>query len=375
LTAERKLHIVCFDVPYPADYGGVMDVFHRIKTLKEAGIGIILHCFSYRRPKQNCLQELCDAVYYYERQTGWKGFSFPQPYIVSSRKNDLLLDTILKDDHPVLLEGVHCTSFIDKLSEKGRKVVLRSQNVETEYYRHLYKWESNLFKKCYYRFESYLLAQYEARLPDALPVLCICEKDASVYRQRFNKKNVFVLPAFVPYSGITSKEGMGNFCLYHGNLSVAENEKAALWLLKKVFTSIKVPFVIAGKNPSRRLRQMAHLCQHTCLVADPDEKEMNDLIEKAHIHVLPSFNNTGVKLKLLTALAAGKHCIVNAAAVDGSGLEPLCHVATTSHAFVSVVAQLYHQPFTAEEIRLRTEVMGKNFNNRENARKLIQHLW
>jgi glycosyltransferase involved in cell wall biosynthesis len=247
--------------------------------------------------------------------------------------------------------------------------------VESSYYRQLFKTETGLFRKMYYLYESMLLRRYEAALPDALPVFCICEKDAERYRKKLSKTNVSVLPAFIPCSEITSAEGMGNFCLYHGNLSVAENEKAALWLLEKVFTKIKVPFVVAGKNPSRRLQAIAHLCQHTCIVANPGEKEMNDLVAKAHIHVLPSFNTTGIKLKLLAALCRGKHCIANDEAVQGTGLEPLCHVATTAEAFASVIAQLYHQPFTEEEIRLRNKVIWKNFNNRKNAQQLIQHLW
>lgn len=113
---------------------------------------------------------------------------------------------------------------------------------------------------------------------------------------------------------------MGTFCLYHGNLGVAENEKAAIWLLNEVFFKIKVPLVIAGKNPSRRLDKLAHLCQHTCLVANPSDTELNDLVRLAHINILPSFSDTGIKVKLLHALFEGRHCVVNDAMVNGTGL-------------------------------------------------------
>ncbi|MCX6283192.1 MAG: mannosyltransferase, partial [Bacteroidetes bacterium] len=42
---EQHLHIVSFDIPYPPDYGGVIDVYYKIKTLSEAGVKIHLHCF------------------------------------------------------------------------------------------------------------------------------------------------------------------------------------------------------------------------------------------------------------------------------------------------------------------------------------------
>ena len=45
-----------------------------------------------------------------------------------------------------------------------------------------------------------------------------------------------------------------------------------------------------------------HQYQHVCLIANPSEEEIQDLISKAQVNILPSFNCTGVKLKLLTAL-------------------------------------------------------------------------
>ncbi|MEI7802398.1 MAG: mannosyltransferase, partial [Bacteroidota bacterium] len=43
----NQLHIISFNVPYPPDYGGVIDVYYKIKALKEAGVKIHLHCYEY----------------------------------------------------------------------------------------------------------------------------------------------------------------------------------------------------------------------------------------------------------------------------------------------------------------------------------------
>ncbi len=170
---------------------------------------------------------------------------------------------------------------------------------------------------------------------------------------------------------------MGTLVLYHGNLSVPENEKAALWLLSKVFTRIQVPFVIAGKKPGPRLRQAAGLCQHTCLVADPGESELNDLIRKAQVNVLPCFNKkiTGIRLKLLHALFEGRHCVVNEPMVAGTGLEAAVHIGSTANGIASIVSQLLYQPFTSEEIQLRKHLLGTTYDNVKNTQQLIQWLW
>ena len=69
-TAEKHLHVVSFDVPFPANYGGIIDVFYRIKTLSESGVKIHLHCFEYSRnrirPKE--LEDICFSVDYYQRK-------------------------------------------------------------------------------------------------------------------------------------------------------------------------------------------------------------------------------------------------------------------------------------------------------------------
>ena len=232
-----------------------------------------------------------------------------------------------------------------------------------------------MLKKWYFHRESRLLKKYQQALPRDIPYACITPSDTVWFRDEYKWKNAFFLPAFTPFNKVSGIEGAGNFCLYHGNLAVPENEQAAVWLLTRVFPKIKLPLVIAGRKPSRRLDKLAHLCQHTCLVADPSETEINDLVRKAHINVLPSFSSTGIKLKLLQALFEGRHCVTNREMVNGTGLEDACHIASGSKAFASVIMQLHHREFGEEELRLRTRLLGETYNNDVNVRALIAYLW
>ena len=375
---NRQLHIVCLDVPWPADYGGAIDMMNRIMMLKKMGIGIHLHYFSYNeRGTPNELNQFCETIHVYERKKGHQGFSATLPYIVASRMNDDLVRNLQQDNHPVLLEGLHCTGILSQLDLRNRKVIVRMHNEESIYYKELARAESSLLKKLYFHYESWLIKKYNQKLPDECIYACLSQEDIHTFKEDYHLEHTKYLPIFPAWQEVNSEEGMGNLCLYHGNLSVPENEKAAIWLLRNVFTKIRKPFVIAGKKPSNRLQKMAHLCQHTCLVADPSETEMNDLIRKAHINVLPCFNKniTGIRLKLLHALFEGRHCVVNEPMVKGTGLEAACHTGTTANAFASIIAQLYHQPFTKEEIVLRKKLLGDTYNNEKNTRQLIAYLW
>ena len=372
---SNHLHIISLDVPFPADYGGVVDLFYKLKYLSEQGIKIHLHCFTNKREPQQELNKYCVEVNYYPRKTKRSGFSFQLPFIVSSRTSDDLSARLQQDNYPVLMEGIHCTYLLHAGKLQNRKVCVRLHNVEFEYYRQLAKHETNLFKKIYYLNESRLLKKYERSIAKKATIITVSEADALLYKNLFGATDVHYLPVFIPWTIANGKEGRGCFCLYHGNLSINENEKAALWLQREVFAGLDIPLVIAGKNPSNKLSVLAETQKQTCIVGNPSEKEMQDLLSKAQINILPSFNNTGVKLKLLNALFNGRHCLVNKAAVDGSGLQNSCHIAANAKEFQHAVTQLYKEPFNIDEIENRQGLLQRQFNNEVNAKQLITWLY
>lgn len=372
---DKHLHIVCLNIPYPADYGGVVDLFYKIKSLHQAGIKIHLHCFTKDRKPSDELNKYCETVQYYQRKKNSSSFSLGIPLIVKSRISEELTVNLQKDNYPVLLEGIHCTYYLKTGQLADRKIIVRLHNAEFAYYKQLAKHEKNLFKKLYYLHESRLLKKYEKSIADKACFLAVSQKDVDLYKQQFKATDIHYLPVFVPYSSASVKEGKGCYCLYHGNLAISENEEAATWLLQHVFNKLTIPFVIAGKNPSAKLEQLAHEHQHTCLVANPSEKEMQDMIAKAHVHVLPSFNNTGIKLKLLNAFFNGRHCLVNKAAVEGSGLEDYCIIAEDEAAFQKNAELLYQQPFTEQDMHERQLLLQTTYNNEANAGELIKFLW
>ncbi|MCW3087982.1 MAG: glycosyltransferase [Sediminibacterium sp.] len=372
---EKHLHIISFTVPYPADYGGVIDVFYSLAALQSQGVQIHLHCFQYGREEQPELEKYCASVQYYERHTGHKALSNTVPYIVSSRRNEQLLQTLLRDDHPILMEGVHCSWLLSDARFTNRKCFVRLHNAEFLYYRQLAAHTSSLPRKLYYWMESRLLRAYEKKIASKAVFWAMTDNDATIYREQLGCERIQRLPLFIPDWKVRPPEGMGTYCLYHGDLGVDANEEAVRWLLKKVFSQLKVSFVIAGKNPSEKLQQLVQATAQSCLVANPSEKEMQDLVAKAHIHVLPSYTTTGTKVKLLNVLFNGRHCVVNDATIAGSGLATCCHTGTTANAFREIIAQLYHQPFTAEETELRKRLLNGLFNNEANAKQQVKWIW
>lgn len=373
---NRHLHIIAFEVPYPVAHGGLFDIYYKLIALHEAGVKIHLHCFTNRTVHDQELHKYCVSINYYPRKKGWRGFSLAVPYIVNSRRSAKLKRKLLQDNHPVLLEGVHSTYLLRDPAFASRKIILRLHNVEHEYYRTLYRYASSFFKRTYYLFESTLLKKYELQIANRPSlILTVSQNDKEKYQNKFGANKIDLMPVFTGYNQVDTLPGTGCFCLYHGNLSIAENEKAALWLLREVFGETDTPLVIAGRNPSSTLVKEIEQYNNASLICNPSHDEMNDLIKKAQCHVLPSFNSTGVKLKLINALYNGRHCIVNTAAVTGTGTEKMCHVADSAETFRSAVLSLFTQPLTENEVAYRSEVLQRLFNSKKNAEKLIHRLW
>ena len=81
-------------------------------------------------------------------------------------------------------------------------------------------------------------------------------------------------------------------------------------------------------DPPASLLKAAAPYPNIRIEANPPEELMNKLIYDAQIHILITFQATGLKLKLLNSLFAGRHTVVNRLMVAGSGLNSSKHTPT-----------------------------------------------
>ena len=377
---NTRLHLISFDIPLPADYGGVMDVFYKIKALHEAGIAVILHCFQYReRTPQAELAKYCAEVHYYPRDLGPLSILSSQPFIVRSRASKALLKNLLKDNAPILFEGLHSCAFIADKRLKDRLKIVRMHNVEWEYYRNLHALESRFWKKIYFSAESKKLQVFENKvIKYANIVLTISPDDTAYFEERVEKQAlpkppyIVFVPPFHPNTVVESRAGTGDYVLFHGKLSVGDNEEAAVYLIKKVFANREIPLIIAGKQPSERLSQLAKQQTNVQIFPNPTEAEMVNLIQNAQINVLLSFQKAGMKLKLLNALYRGRHCVVNRHMVQNTGLEPLCYIKNTSRDIRALVESLMNVQLSSRQIEDRKAILERDFSNKANAAKIVE---
>lgn len=370
---DKHLHVISFDVPYPPNYGGVIDVFYKIRALHEKGVKVHLHCFQYGREAAAELSAITHRVSYYPRNVAKSQLFVKLPYIVVSRYSEEMMNHLLSDDHPIIFEGLHTCSILADDRMNNRMKVVRTHNVEHDYYKSLAEVESNIFKRYYFYNEAAKLEAFEPVLKSAHLIAAISRNDTAHYEERFG--NAFYIPAFHNNESVNIKTGRGNFAVYHGNLAIGENNEAALYLVNEVFNRINTPLIIAGSRPSRELKNAVAKRNNVTLLADLTTRQIHQLIHDAQVNVMPTFQPTGIKLKLLSALYNGRFAVVNPMMVENTGLETLCDVGSTPEELCSLIERRMEEDFRESDIRMREKTLGEQFSNAVNAQKLMDLIY
>lgn len=369
---NKHLHIISFDVPFPADYGGAIDVFYRMKALHKLGVKITLHCFEYGRGEQDELLKYAETVHYYPRKKTIKDSLSRTPFIVKSRNHISLIYNLTLDDSPILFEGLHSCYFLNDSLLRDRLKIVRTHNIEHHYYKELSKHNKGLTKR-FYSAEARKLKRFEKNLRHANHILAIKDSDATHFKKY--SKSVQVLLASSDEIKITAQQETKPYFLFHGNLSVEENENGAKWLIENVISPLNLEntFKIAGKNPSEELVALCSTNQID-LISDPSSEEMNDLIQSARVHVFHTDQATGVKLKLVNAMASSGHVIVNENMIQGTNLGGQCSLASDQNEFQLLVKNFIETELSAGKFQSRISFLKDNFSTEKNCKIILDLL-
>lgn len=364
------MHIVTFAVPFPARYGGAIDVWHRISALQAKGVRIQLHCFVYDSfTPQPELQEVASQVHYYPRVIWPALFEAGQPYIVTSRKSRELLNRLSLDRLPILFEGIHTTGFVSELHD--RVLLLRSHNIEHEYYTELADRTQGM-RSLIYRRESLCLADYEkdiARSFDA--VLAISPHDQEWYAHRGAK--AVLLPPFHGEETIDVPSGRGTYILYQGDLSLEINQHAVLHLLRQLQSVAEIPIVIAGRSGSKEFEDRLLVHPNLKRYADVSPENMKAIIQDAQVILVHSLHGSGMKIKFFPALYHGRFVAATRCSQTDTGLDQAIQWYEPD-AVADVIQSLWPTEFSESRIKERVDILSGLPGDMEKAGEIIRYL-
>ena len=376
MTNPLHIHIVSFDIPDPPSYGGAIDVYYKVRPLHEAHVHVPLHCF-YRGTlhPSSTLEQWCDRVFYYRCSVNPAFLFAPLPFAVMIRRSDELLDNLLKDNHPILFEGLVSCYLLTHPQLRDRVKFYRECNIEHHYYHALGQSMRSPLKRWYYFLEARKLKQFEPCIRNATYILAVAHQDEAHFKQHYPSVPTSYIPSFHADTEISVCQGQGDYILYHGNLAVAENDHAARHIVKHIAPMLPdIPFVIAGRNPSKQLYALASQYANVQIIASPSTERMEQLIRDAQIHLLITFQGTGLKLKLLNVLYHGRHIIANPQMVVGTELAQLCVIGRTDDELIQLCKSYFGVPCERESIAKREKLLHQLFNNQTLCETLLHTL-
>jgi len=365
LLKPNEIQIVTFNNPYPPNYGGVIDVFYKIKYLHKLNVDIYLHLYYDDRLDVSQLEPFCKKIYLYKRNKSILKLISNTPFSVGSRSSKKILSNLCKRESPILFEGLQSTHVLLNHTFKN-KIIIRNHNVEHSYYYGLAKSETNIFHKWMFKFEGNKLKKYEGILNKADLLLPLSKAENEYFKTKYNV-NVFFLPVFHENESISILTGMGDFALYHGDLSTSDNLKSVKFLIS-VFAELDQTLIIASSIISKSLEKIIN---HYDNIHFKQLKEDNTLLDKlfakAQVNILHSNQQSGTKLKVFNSLYKGRHCIVNKNITDDKHILSLCKVAETKEEYKDAVINSFKEEYVLSE--LRETVLG-NFTPLKSAIRL-----
>ncbi|MDI1316516.1 hypothetical protein [Flavobacterium sp.] len=367
---KKELHIVSFENPFPPDFGGVIDVYYKVKALHSLGFTIYLHCYYEDRCEvSSSLKAITEKVYLYKKNKNPFFVFSKYPLPVVCRFDKSLIENIKKHDAPILFEGLHSTMILRK-AELDNKKYLRLHNIESNFYFGMSKSETNLVKKIVYYFVAQKYLDYQKTIADFDCTFALSRYEFDEAK-KITKSCVYV-PVF--HGNESSKElsEFGNYAFYHGDLRLSDNKRAALFLIE-VFREIPdYNLIIASSNGKDLIEAKSKTLSNVKFVEIESENHLDELFANAHINTMLSFQESGTKLKVINSLFKSRFCLINKHMVDDENVLSLCEIAENKQDFIDKVNVLKTKPYNQNEIRKK--VLMNVLNDKENAKRIEEKI-
>lgn len=369
---EKHLHIISFDNPFPPSYGGVIDVFYKIKALHQLGIKIYLHCFYLERNQvSEELNAITEKVFLYPKNRNPFFLFSSIPMSVISRFDKKLIENITRIDAPIFIEGLQSSMIMNRFDLKNHKIILRLHNIESNFYAGMSQNETSILKKILYRVEAYKYKNYQEIINQFQHVFGLSHYECEFLATK--TKDWSYLPVFHGNEINNQLSEFGDFALYHGDLRLADNKKAAAFCISLFKKINHFKLIIASSNGKEFVTNLIGESSNIEFVELESHQHLESLLNKAHLNLLMSFQKSGTKLKIINALHRSRFCLINENMVDDQRILKLCELATTEEQFIDAINQLKSKPYLDNEIR--KNILNQVYNDADNAKKIANVIW
>lgn len=395
-----KILQVCNKPPYPPRDGGSLAMFSLAKALYQLGHNItVLTMFTDKH--RLTVDQHTSFTRYMEVHTIYVNASLSlsglfgnlvfsgKPYTAtrfySKQFEHELAKLIASQSFDIIqLEGLYLTPYINLIRKHSKALIaFRAHNVEHEIWQRIASGEKKFHKRIYFgnlakrikRFEEEAMNSYDVLVP-------ITERDNEKFKLLGNDKPSHVCPAGVDVNNKFPDEDLtGNlntFSLFYlGSLDWIPNQEGLTWFVTKIFPTLHQKYHdlklhVAGRNaPWWFIRQISipGVVFHG-EIADPNEYSANYTVM-----IAPCFSGSGMRLKIIEAMALGKPVVTTTVGAEGLMAENNEHImiADQPELFMEYIEKLMKYPDLCRNIgRKAYRHVCERYNNKDLAVRLAE---
>jgi glycosyltransferase involved in cell wall biosynthesis len=257
---------------------------------------------------------------------------------------------------------------------------MRSHNAEYLIWKRMARSSPQGIKKMYLHFLANRLKKYESVIQNEFDaVLAITQVDADVFIQNGLKKPVQVVPAGVEnITGIAAATSETETAFYHlGAMDWAPNVEGIDWFLAEVWPKLHlqfpdVPLYLAGRHMPDKYFKLNLEGVHTV----GEVEDATAFAKGKKMMVVPLLSGSGIRVKILEAMALGKVVITTSTGAEGIDCADGQHllIANTAEEFIFAVGRILQDKNFATEVGMKArQLVMEKYNNEKIARGLADY--
>lgn len=256
----------------------------------------------------------------------------------------------------IQLESIFCTPYLNVLRQySNAKIVVRAHNVEFKIWELLAQNEANPLKKWYLNLLAKRLERYEVDVLKKVDgIVAITQEDETDFKALGIDTRSTVTPIGMDINSISCSSLGKKLSLYHlGAMDWAPNVEGIEWFLNKVWPLINKSIPEATAHFAGRKMPASLLSRSTAnLTVEGEVADASEFISDKNIAVIPILSGSGMRVKIIEALAHGKVVITTSLGATGikykDGINLL--IANTPSEFVEKLQLLKNEPSLIQAI-------------------------
>lgn len=388
-----KVLQLCNKPPYPPVDGGTLAMNSITQGLLAAGCEVrVLSICSDKHPvrKDRMTQEYCDATRFEAVYVDLGihpldaavallcGDSYHVKRFESKAFAARLREVLQEETFDIIhVESLFLTPYLPLIRKYSKApVLLRAHNVEHLIWQRIAKSERNPFRRWYLKKLALALRAYECEHLNAYDgVVSITDNDARLLREMGCRKPIVAIPFGISPESLENVEVEPNSLFHLGSMDWMPNLEGIRWFLDNVWPKVheampQLTLYLAGRKMPDDLMRLD--MEGVKVVGEvPDAMYF---IATKQINVVPLLSGSGIRVKIIEAMSAGKTVIATTIGAEGiaytEGRDLL--VADTPEQFVQQIRRCVDDPDFCQSVgRSAYRLIAEEYSNERLTQKML----